>query len=144
MAESKVVGNDFFLRIKVNGVYRFVICEQNSDWSEDSEPISVICKTTGKYPEILPGGTASGNLSFTGALIKNPDEDISFFELRNLLGTIVEYGWGGIESGDPILEGEAHVSNVTAGANTNEAITFGATLTFSKEPIEGTVGTVGT
>lgn len=139
MSETKVVGNDFYLRIKVNGDYKFVVCEQNTDWDESAEPITVLCKTTGPYPEILPGGTKSGSLSFTGAYIKDPDEDISFFDLRQSLGEIVEYAWGGIEEGDDNIEGEAHVSNITMGANTNEAITFGATLTFSKEPVQSKV-----
>ena len=139
MADSKLIGNDFFLRIKVNGTYKYVVCEQNSDWNEDAEPVTVLCKNTGPYPEILPGGTKSGSISFTGAYIKDPTGDISFIELRELLGTIVEYGWGGIEPGDDLIEGEAHVSNVSAGANTNEAITFSATLTFSKSPVASKV-----
>ena len=137
MADTKMIGNDFFLRLKVGDpvVTAYIVCEQSSELSLSSEAITVLCKTTGAWGEIIPGGSKSGSLSFTGAYIKGPTSpDISAFEFIALLGTVQEYIWGGIVVGDDQVTGEAHVTDINVSSNTNEAITFTATLTLSGEP----------
>ena len=135
MAESKVIGNDFFLRIDTGSAEAYIVCEQNSELSLSAEVITVLCKTTGQWAEILAGGTKSGSISFTGVYVKDPTvPNISAFELAALVGTVQDVIWGGIASGDEIVEAPAHISDVSIASNTNEAITFTATLTLAGEP----------
>lgn len=136
MAESKLIGNSFFLRLVIDEVPVYIVCEQTSELSMSSEQISVLCKTSGAWPEILSGGSKSGSISFTGAYVKDPDSpNISWAALFPLLGTTQEYIWGGIEPGDDQVTGDAHISEISLGAETNAAITFNATLTLSGEPV---------
>ncbi len=138
----KQVGNKFFIRLEISGVEKFIICEQNSGLDLASEIITVLCKTSGDFAEILPGGTKSGSLSFTGAYEKDPTGgNLSFFELVPLLGTIQDVIYGGIDVGDDIIEVPAHISNVAITSDTNEAITFTATLTVSGALTVTKVGT---
>ena len=135
MAESKVIGNDFFLRIDTGSGEAYIICEQNSELSLSSEIITVLCKTTGQWAEILAGGTKSGSISFTGAYVKDPTApNVSAFDIAALVGTVQNVIWGGTASGDDVVEAPAHISDVTITSNTNEAITFSATLTLAGEP----------
>lgn len=142
MADTKLIGNDFFLRLSIAAQVAYIVCEQTSEFSVSSEVITVLCKTTGAWPEILAGGTKSGSLSFTGAYLKDPTSpNISAFELIQYLGTVQDYLWGGIEPGDDQVTGQAHVTDITITSNTNEAITFSATLTLSGEPVASKVST---
>jgi predicted secreted protein len=135
MADTKIIGNDFFLRLVIGAETAYIVCEQNSELSLSAEAITVLCKTTGAWPEILAGGTKSGSFSFTGAYLKDPTSpNLSAFELIQYLGTVQEYIWGGIVAGDDQVTGEAHVTDLSIASNTNEAITFTATLTLSGEP----------
>jgi predicted secreted protein len=135
MADTKIIGNDFFLRLVIDEQTVYIVCEQNSELSLSSEVITVLCKTTGQWAEVLNGGTKSGSLSFTGAYVKNATSpDISWAELGPLLGTVQTYIFGGLEPGDDEVTGQAHLTDLQLGANTNEAITFTATLTLSGEP----------
>jgi predicted secreted protein len=135
MADTKIIGNDFFLRLVIDEQTVYIVCEQNSELSLSSEVITVLCKTTGQWAEVLNGGTKSGSLSFTGAYVKDPTApNISAFDLIGLLGTVQTYIWGGVEPGDDEVTGEAHVTDLAITSNTNEAITFTATLTLSGEP----------
>ena len=128
----KQIGNNFFIRLDIGGVEKFIICEQNSGLDLASEIITVLCKTSGDFAEILPGGTKSGSLSFTGAYEKDPSGDnLSFFELVPLLGTVQDVIYGGLETGDDIVEVPAHLSNIALTSDTNSAITFTATLTVA-------------
>lgn len=134
---AKQIGNKFFVRFDTIPNPTFIICEQNSGIDLSAEIITVLCKTSGDYAEILKGGTRSGSLSFTGAYEKNPSSgNISAFELVDLLGTIQNVVYGGLDAGDDILEFPGHVSNVNITSDTNAAITFTATLT-----VAGTVTT---
>jgi len=142
MADTKLIGNNFFLRFEDGGNEVFIVCEQNSEWSASSETITVLCKTTGDWAETLAGGTNSASLSFTGAYVKDPSgDDISAFGLAELLGTVQDFTWGGIADGDDAIEFKGKVSDISISANTNEAITFSATITVSDEPTYITVTT---
>jgi predicted secreted protein len=135
MAESKVIGNSFFLRIDTGSAEAYIVCEQNSSLSISSEVITVLCKTTGEWAEILAGGTKSGSISFTGIYVKDPtNPNISAFDLLALVGTVQDVIWGGAGSGDDVVEASAHISEVNLDSNTNEAIQFSATLTIAGEP----------
>ena len=129
---TKIIGNKFFVRLDADPDPIFIVCEQNSGIDLSAEIITVLCKTSGDYAEILEGGTKSGSLSFTGAYEKSPTSpNISAFELVGLLGTIQDVTYGGLEIDDDILEFPAHVSNVNITSDTNAAITFTATLTVA-------------
>ena len=142
MPESKVIGNDFFLRLMIAEVEAYIVCEQTSELSGSAELITVLCKNTGQWQEVLAGGLKSGSISFTGAYVKDVDSpNISAFELFALLGTLQEAVWGGIEPGDDQVTAPAHVTDVAISSNTNEAITFTATLTLAGEPTISTVST---
>jgi hypothetical protein len=138
----KQIGNNFFIRLVIDAAERFIVCEQNSGLDLAAEIITVLCKTTGQWAEILPGGTKSGSLSFTGAYEKDPTGDnLSAFELIPLLGTVQDVIYGGLEPSDDIVEVPVHISNVNITADTNAAITFTATLTVAGEPTVTKVGT---
>lgn len=142
MPESKVIGNDFFLRLLINEVESYIVCEQTSELSANSEPITVLCKNSGQWQEVIGGGLKSGSFSFTGAYVKDVDSpNISAFQLLLLLGTIQEAIWGGIDPGDDQVTADVHVSDISIASNTNEAITFSATLTLAGEPVYSTVST---
>ena len=138
----KQIGNNFFIRLLVDLEEIFLVCEQNSGLDLAAEIITVLCKTTGQWAEILPGGTKSGSLSFTGAYEKDPaGGNVSAFQLIELLGTLQDVIYGGLEPGDDIVEFPAHISNVNITADTNAAITFTATLTVAGDPTVTKVGT---
>jgi hypothetical protein len=142
MAQSYEVGNKFFLQITVGGIQQFIICEQNSEFNVESEPITVLCKTTGEWTTIIGGGLKSGSASYTGAYLKDPDGDnLSAFAAISLVGGVQEFYWGGLEPGDDLVIFDAHVSSVAITSNTNEAITFTMNLTLSDEPLVTKVGT---
>jgi predicted secreted protein len=142
MAQEYQVGNKFFLRITVDEEQKFIICEQNSEFSVESEPITVLCKTTGNWTTIIGGGLKSGSASYTGAYLKDPEEDnLSAFQAINLVGGVQEFYWGGLEPGDDSIIFDAHVSSVSITSNTNEAITFTMNLTLADEPEITKVGT---
>jgi len=131
---AKQIGNKFFLRFDATPNPLFVICEQTSNFSLSSEDITVLCKTSGDFAEILEGGTKSGSLAFTGAYVKDPSSgNLSAFELIGLLGSLQDVVWGGLEPGDDIIEFPGKLSSIEITANTNEAITFSATLNVAGE-----------
>lgn len=135
MAQEYKVGNEFFLRFNEVAGDAFIICEQTSEFSVSSEIITVLCKTTGKWPTILPGGTNSGSFSFTGAYLKDPaNNNISAFELAKKIGEVKDVTWGGLNVGDDIVTAKVHITDIAITSNTNEAITFSATLTIADEP----------
>lgn len=142
MPQSYEVGNKFFLRLTVLGDQKFIICEQNSEFSVESEPITVLCKTTGNWTTIIGGGLKSGSASYTGAYLKDPDSDnLSAFAAINLVGGVEEFYWGGLEPGDDLIVFDGHVSSVQVTSNTNEAITFTMNITLADEPLITKVGT---
>ena len=135
MAETKVIGNDFFLRIDVDGTPAFIVCEQSSELSVSAEIITVLCKNTGEWQEVLAGGLKSGSISATGVYVKNPDSpNLSAFDIIGLIGTIQEAIWGGLEPGDDQVVADVHVTELSISTATNEAITFSLTLTLTGEP----------
>lgn len=129
---AKQIGNKFFVRFDASPDPLFLVCEQQSTFSLSSEDITVICKTSGEFAEILAGGTKSGSLSFTGAYEKDPTAgNLSAFGMIPLVGTLQDVVWGGLDSGDDVLEFPAKVSSVEIVSNTNEAITYSVTLNIS-------------
>jgi hypothetical protein len=138
MAQEYKIGNEFFLRIIIDSTPAFIICEQNSELNVSAETITVLCKTTGSWTTILGGGLKSGSISFTGAYLQDPDSpNISAFELLALVGNVESVVWGSNQDGGDVVEVDAHITDVTITSNTNEAITFSATLTLSDEPTIG-------
>ena len=142
MANEYKVGNEFVLRIDNAGTANFIVCEQSSELSVSAELITVLCKTTGSWATNLAGGLKSGSISFTGAYLHEPTSpNLSAFELLALVGTVQDVIWGGQVTGDDIVEVEAHITDLSITSNTNEAITFSATLTLADEPVITTVPT---
>lgn len=140
MAESKVVGNDFFLRLVVNEEEIFIVCEQNSDFSVSAEPVTVLCKNNAGFEEIVGSGTKSGAANYTGVYVKDPESpNLSAFDLIALAGTTQEFVYGGTEVGDDKIEFEGFINNVSITSNTNEAITFSFAANLTGEPIAGKV-----
>jgi predicted secreted protein len=142
MANEKVIGNKFFLRLTIDSVETFIVCEQESGIEVSSEDITVLCKTSGEWAETLEGGTKSGSINYSGAYVKDPSSpNLSAFTLLGLVGTVQDAIWGGIEDGDDIVEAPVKISSVSITSNTNEAITFSGTLTIAGEPTVGTYTT---
>jgi predicted secreted protein len=146
MANEKLNGSQIFLRkivlVEDLPVEAFIVCEQTTEFSIESEGVTVQCKTTGEWVEQLAGGTKSGSISFTGAYVKDPTiNNLSFEEIFDSVGLVEDYVWGGTEVGDFIIETKAKLTSLSISANQNEAVTFSITLTISDEPLLTTITT---
>lgn len=139
---AKFNGSQFYLRKMVADVEAFIVCEQSSEFNVAVEEITVQCKTTGEWGEELAGGTKSGNVSFTGAYVKDPAiNELSFGEVFPTLGEVSDYVWGGTEIGDLLISFTGKLLSLNVSASTNEAVTFTMELKISAEPIMEEVGT---
>jgi len=142
MANEKLNGKSIFLRKIVGEDEAFLVCEQTSELSIESDGVEVICKTTDEFAELLEGGTKTGSISFTGAYVKDPSvNSLSFEELFNTVGDVDDYVWGGTEPGDFIIETRAKLASLSINANNNEAVTFSLTLSISEKPTLTTIST---
>jgi hypothetical protein len=136
MSDYKL-GKEFYLKLD-NG---FVVCEQESTLEATNEGVIVRCKTTGDYGVRLEGGQKTGSISFSGAYVKSPTApDVSAFDLLRALGEIQPAVWGGVENGDDIVEVDVQINSVSIETNTENEITFSATLDFAGDPVITTVG----
>jgi len=142
MANEKLNGSEIFLRMIVNSLEAFIVCEQTTEFSISTEGVTVQCKTTGEWVEQLSGGTKSGSISFTGAYVQNPSgTGLSFEDVYASVGLVRSFVWGGILPGQFIISTSAKLASLSISANQNEAVTFSMELEISGDPVLTVIST---
>jgi TP901-1 family phage major tail protein len=135
MANEKINGSEIFLRMVVDEAEAFIVCEQTSELSISAEGVTVQCKSTGEWVEQLSGGTKTGSISFTGAVVRNIDDgSLSFEDVFSSVGLVRDWVWGGTLPGEFIISTKAKLASLSITGNQNEAVTFTMELEISEEP----------
>lgn len=135
MANNKIKGEEIFLRVMDGAQEAYIVCEQTSELSITNEGVEVRCKNTGEWAEYLDGGNKAGTISFSAAYVNDPlVNNLSFETMFSYIGLVKDWIWGGIDSGDFIIETKAILNSLTITANQNEVVTFTMELQLSEAP----------
>lgn len=136
MANEYINGSELLLRMMVDDAEAFIVCEQTSELSISTEGVTVQCKSTGEWVEQLSGGTKTGSISFTGAVVRNPTgTGLSFEDVWNSIGLVRDWVWGGTVAGEFIISAKAKLASLSITGNQNEAAVFSMELEISEEPL---------
>lgn len=114
-------------------------CETSSTLTITKEALEVRCKTNGEWSTLIPGGTASGEISFEG-VYQQPSSN-SAFDLMQKVGAIYPFVFGGTDFGDEVVSGSFYLASVEITAANDEVVTFSGSGQISGEPTFGTVTT---
>ena len=136
MANEKINGSSLLLRMMVDDAEAFIVCEQTSELSISTEGVTDQCKSTGEWVEQLSGGTKTGTISFTGAVVRNIDNtSLSFEDVWDSIGMVRDWVWGGTLPGEFIISAKAKLASLSITGNQNEAAVFSMELEISEEPL---------
>lgn len=114
-------------------------CETSSTLTITKEALEVRCKNSGEWSTLIPGGAASGEISFEG--VYNHPSSNSAFDLMQKVGGVYDFVFGGTAVGAEVVSGEFYLSNVEISAANDEFVTFSGSGQISGEPIFGVVTT---
>ena len=114
-------------------------CETSSSITITKEALEVRCKANGEWSTLIPGGVASGEISFEGVFMA-PSSN-SGFDLMEKTGAIYPFVFGGTEAGDRVVSGNFYLSTVEITSANDETVTFSGSGQISGEPVFGVVTT---
>lgn len=114
-------------------------CETSSTVTITKEALEVRCKTSGEWSTLIPGGVASGEISFEG-VYQEPSSN-SGFDLMEKVGAIYPFVFGGTTVGSRVVSGNFFLSTVEITSAMDEFVTFSGSGAISGEPVFGVVTT---
>lgn len=125
------------LILKIDSVN--VDCETSSTLTITKNALVVRCKSGGEWSTLLPGGEATGEISFEGIMM-TPSSN-SGFDLMAKTGAIYPFIFGATTVGSRIVSGNFFLSTVEISAANDEFVTFSGSGSISGQPTFGTVTT---
>lgn len=140
MADKFLNGEKFALLLTVDNEEVEVVCKSDSTINFTNTSVEVRNRCTGEYSVRTTGGQKSGSIDFTGDLDNIPNgNNLTGFDLAELLGDVLTAVWGGDQVGDKIVTVPVQINNVSISTPFGNQATFSATLDFAGKPIFGTV-----